>query len=145
MLNVESSIILHGDPASVWKVLTDFDQYGEWNPFMTAVKGNAGKGNRLKVDMVQLSDQTPYRAKPRITVFEEGKELRWLSRLYFPKLYDAEHYFVLEEVGNRKIKLTHGETYSGWIANALYQKLSDDTLKGIKAMDQALKKRLKTL
>ena len=34
---------------SVWRTLTDFASYPEWNPFLKRVEGNAAVGERLTV------------------------------------------------------------------------------------------------
>jgi hypothetical protein len=144
MFEIETDITLHATTEKVWEVLTDFEQYGTWNPFMTKVVGTAEKNRKLRVEM-ELADSRGFLAKPKITVCESGSELRWVSRLYFKGLYDAEHYFTLEELGKHRVKLVHGEKYSGSFAKSLFKKLSADNETGFRIMNQALKKRLKEL
>lgn len=144
MFEIETNITLHTSAEKVWEVLTDFEQYGAWNPFMVKVKGTAAKGKKLRVEM-ELADQRGFLAKPKITVCEENQELRWISRLYFKGLYDAEHYFILKEQGKHSVKLLHGEKYSGSFARSLYPKLSGDNEESFRRMNQALKKRIKEL
>jgi hypothetical protein len=144
MFEIETDIVLHATIDKVWELLTDFEQYGDWNPFMTKVVGAAKVGKKLRVEMM-LEDNRGYLAKPKVSVCTPNAELRWISRLYFKGLYDAEHYFVLEELGKHRVKLTHGEKYSGSFAKSLFNKLSADNENGLRAMNQALKKRLKEM
>ena len=42
-------IDIDATPDEVWEVLTDFDDYGDWNPFITSITGPAEPGARLAV------------------------------------------------------------------------------------------------
>ena len=37
MKNLRTEIIIQSTREKVWKILTDFDTYGEWNPFITEI------------------------------------------------------------------------------------------------------------
>jgi hypothetical protein len=40
---------IDASPEDVWQVLTDFDAYPEWNPFIRSIQGNPEVGSRLSV------------------------------------------------------------------------------------------------
>jgi len=37
---IETTVEIDAPPAAVWRVLTDFPTYGEWNPFIPTIAGN---------------------------------------------------------------------------------------------------------
>jgi hypothetical protein len=50
--------------------------------------------------------------RPRVTVAEPGRELRWRGRLLMPYLFDGEHYFILDPAPGGT-RLRHGERFAG--------------------------------
>ncbi len=44
MKHLHTEIQIEADPAEVWAVLTDFDRYPDWNPFLVDVRGDAEPG-----------------------------------------------------------------------------------------------------
>ncbi|MFM2360786.1 MAG: hypothetical protein RLY16_2779, partial [Bacteroidota bacterium] len=36
---IKTTIEIHASPARVWEVLTNFDEYPNWNPFIKSLKG----------------------------------------------------------------------------------------------------------
>jgi uncharacterized protein YndB with AHSA1/START domain len=40
---LEKTIEIDATPDEVWAVLTDFDDYDKWNPFVTSISGPAEK------------------------------------------------------------------------------------------------------
>ena len=56
--------------------------------------------------------------KPRVLVAQPGRELRWLGRVLLPRLFDGEHYFLLEpEAGGTRF--VHGEVFRGLLIGLL--------------------------
>jgi hypothetical protein len=44
MAEIEKVIEIDAPPADVWRVLLDFDAYGEWNPFIRSISGRVEPG-----------------------------------------------------------------------------------------------------
>jgi hypothetical protein len=80
------------------------------------------------------------RFKPTVLSVRPERELRWLGRLLFSGIFDGEHYFLLEPIGNSRTRLTQGEKFSGLLVGLLSGTLSA-TEEGFKAMNTALKQR----
>ncbi len=49
MAAVETGTDIAAPPWRVWRLLTDFDAYPAWNPFLTRVEGRPEEGARLRV------------------------------------------------------------------------------------------------
>ena len=54
MRAVETGIEIAAPPWRVWRLLTDFDAYPAWNPFLTRVQGRPEKDAQLRVRVEAL-------------------------------------------------------------------------------------------
>ena len=59
---------------SVWRVLTNFAAYPEWNPFVRIVEGEVSVGARLQV-YIQPSGGNGMLFRPTVLVAEPNREL----------------------------------------------------------------------
>ena len=109
---VETEITIPAAPDVVWSVLTDFEGYEEWNPFLSEARGEARVGGHLYIKATPVGGSQVYGFEPEIVVADAPRELRWRSRLLVPGLFDGEHYFVLEETAEGT-RLVHGEDFDG--------------------------------
>ncbi len=93
---IETGTDIAAPPWRVWRLLTDFDAYPAWNPFLTRVQGRPEPGARLRV-RVEAPGRSALVLTPRVAVLETGRALHWRGRLLFlPGLLDAEHAFHLK-------------------------------------------------
>jgi hypothetical protein len=76
--------------------------------------------------------------KPTVLSVRPERELRWLGHLFVPGIFDGEHYFLLEPIGENRTRLTQGEKFSGLLIGLLSNTLAA-TSAGFKAMNTALK------
>ncbi len=136
---IETSIEINASPERVWRILTDFPSMPSWNPFIRSISGDLSTGSRLSVHIAPPG-RTGMRFAPKILVLEPMRELRWLGRLLLPGLFDGEHYFLLDPIGEERTRLTHGEKFSG-ILIALFGGGLAATEAGFVAMNDALKQR----
>jgi hypothetical protein len=137
---LEADIEIQASPARVWEVLTDFDAYPEWNPFIVHAAGKAAVGSRLEVRM-RPPGRRPTTFRPQVLDAEPGRRLRWLGRLLIPGLFDGEHSFVIQPVGPDRVRLTQNERFRGVLVPVLFGFLAKPTLAGFQQMNQALKGR----
>lgn len=135
-LNITTSIVLPATPEKVWAVLTDFENYPNWNPFLTSATGDWAEGNTVAVTAGGMG------FKPTVLKIKEAQELRWLGSLLFRGVFDGEHYFILQDQGNGTTLFTHGEDFNGVLVPLFKKKLTQDTKAGFQAMNEALKVRV---
>jgi uncharacterized protein YndB with AHSA1/START domain len=74
MRTIRTSIDIDATPSEAWEVLTDFDAYAEWNPFMPEVAGDAAVGARLSVVLAPPGGRR-MAFRPTVTAAEPGKLL----------------------------------------------------------------------
>ncbi len=137
---LHTEIEINASAERVWAVLSDFASYPRWNPFIRSVVGVPEQGARLKIE-VQPSGGKSMRFKPEVITAQAGRELRWLGRFVLPGLLDGEHRFVIEPLGEDKVRFEHSERFSGILVGLLRASLDRDTKRGFQEMNQALKAR----
>ena len=76
-----------------------------------------------------------------ILKYKENSELRWLGKLFIPKIFDGEHYFIVKDNFDGTSTFIHGENFSG-VLIPFFKKMILDTKKNFEAMNEELKKRV---
>jgi hypothetical protein len=138
---LHAEIEIQGPAERVWEVLTDFDAYQEWNPFMVKASGTPQPGHRLEVHMRPAGRRTTT-FRPEVLEADPGRKLRWLGRLLVPGLFDGEHSFTIEPAGPGRVRLTQHEEFRGLLAPLLLAMIAKPTLESFHRMNQALKARV---
>ena len=137
---LHTSIVINASPAKVWKELIDFTSYPGWNPFIRSIKGTPIPGNTIQVTL-QPPNSKPILMKPRVLVFEQQKELRWIGILGIPRIFDGEHVFKIQENNDGTTTLHHFERFRGILIPFLSKLINKTTRKGFELMNAALKER----
>ena len=140
MLLLRTEIDINASGERVWRALTDFSAYGEWNPFITSISGEVRRGARLKV-RVQPSGGRGMTFRPTVLAADRNRELRWVGRLLFPGIFDGEHAFLITPLENGRVRLRQQETFRGLLVPLLRRLLDGQTRAGFEAMNRALKER----
>ena len=127
-------------PSEVWRVLTDFAAYPQWNPFVRRVEGEVRVGARLHV-YIQPSGGKGMSFRPTVLVADPDREFRWLGHLWVPGLFDGEHSFVIEPMGDGRVRFIQRERFGGLLVPLLSKMLDGETRSGFEEMNRALKMR----
>ncbi|MEV5612476.1 SRPBCC domain-containing protein [Streptomyces sp. NPDC052225] len=143
-----ASVEIRATPDEVWRVLTDFAAYDEWNPFMTSARvtssdGRLVEGARLHVVLHDDEGGSPF--TPRVQEATPGKELRWLGKMGPGWIADGRHRFVVERVGPDRVRLTQSESFTGVAVPFAQGYLKSETLPQFRAMNKALAQRAESL
>lgn len=144
MKTIETNIVIISTPEKIWDVLTNFEEYELWNPFMTKVVGNASLGSKIEVNIKTISgkNRSYY---PIITKCETNKELRWKGKSFLPGVFNGERVFVLEKSDDGKVSFSHKEIFSGLGVKLVGNKLDESLREGFVRMNEALKVRAENL
>jgi hypothetical protein len=137
---LHTSIDIDATSERVWEVLTDFAAYPQWNPFMPEVIGTPRVGERLKVRL-QPSGGRGMTFQPTVLTADPGRQLRWLGRLLLPRVFDGEHSFTIEPVGDHQVHFVQQERFRGVLVRFMAGSLDRHTRPGFQQMNQALKRR----
>jgi hypothetical protein len=135
---IKTEILINATPEKVWSILTNFEQYPNWNPFIKPITGEAKVGNKISVRIEPpLSKGMTF--KPKILVYETNKQFRWIGHLLFPRLFDGEHIFELIDNQNGTTTFKQSEIFKGILVPFFKKKLDNNTKKGFEEMNVKLK------
>jgi hypothetical protein len=135
---LRTEILINATPEKVWSVLTDFENYKNWNPFIKSIKGKVEAGKIIEA-RIEPPDGQAMTFKPKILVFEKNKELRWLGHFIFKGLFDGEHIFELIDNGNQTTTFIQREIFNGILVSLFKKMLDTNTVNGFNLMNQKLK------
>ena len=143
MKELKTSIEINASPAEIWRVLLDFENYPQWNPFIKSIHGNPEPGAKIETK-IHPPGQRDVTFKPILLKVDENKELRWIGHLMFPGIFDGEHAFIIEPVDQSRIIFRQEEKFSGILVPVFWKSLYQHTRVGFIEMNQALKNRVET-
>ncbi|GAA3127070.1 SRPBCC domain-containing protein [Streptomyces rectiviolaceus] len=147
-VRITASMELRATPDEVWRVLSDFEKYPEWNPFITSAEvtsdsGRVEEGATLRNRMHDASGDTTF--TPEIQTVEPGRELKWLGKVEPGWIADGQHRFHIERIGPDRVRFTQTERFTGVAVPFLKGHLEEKTLPQFHAMNAALQERLDAL
>ncbi|MFX1514534.1 MAG: SRPBCC family protein, partial [Promethearchaeota archaeon] len=131
-------------PERIWKILTEIENYPDWNPYIRHANGQIEQGHKLKL-YIEPPGSDGMTFKPTVKKVVPNTELRWFGRLLIPKIFDGEHIFQLESQGNGKTRFIQREIFNGLLVRLYANRLDRDIKKGFEEMNQALKRRVEQL
>lgn len=135
---IRTEIVIQAPAEKIWKILTDFDSYPNWNPFIKSITGQVVQNSIFKV-VIEAPDSKPMTFKPKVLVFEEEKEFRWLGHFLFRGLFDGDHKFELIDHKNGTTTFVQSEQFSGVLVPFLRKMLDTKTVKGFDLMNKKIK------
>ncbi len=140
MKEIYTEIDILASAETVWHILTDFNNFPQWNPFIREAHGKVGHREKLKV-VIQPVGSGSMTFSPTIIKLEPNRELRWLGRLLVPGLFDGEHSFIIEPIKSNYVRFKQSEKFTGILVPLFASKLDLGTKNGFIEMNNALKKK----
>lgn len=135
---IKTEILINATPEKVWSILTNFDNYPNWNPFIKSIKGEVKVGNKIIV-RIEPPESKGMTFKPKVLKFDSNKELTWLGNLLFVGLFDGEHKFELIDNGNGTTTFRQSEKFKGILVPLFKKQLDNNTKRGFAEMNKKLK------
>lgn len=137
---LQTRIEIKATPERVWQILTDFASFPEWNPFIRRVEGEAKEGQTLDV-YIEPSGGRGITFRPTVIKATPCEELRWRGRLGRSGLVNGEHIFRIETVNEERVRFVQREEVTGLLAGSWSARSEEDTWRGFREMNKALKDR----
>ncbi len=135
---INTEITINATPEKVWVVLTNFEAYPEWNPFIKSIQGKVAAGNKIKV-RIEPPGAKGMTFKPKVLTFVKHKEFSWLGHVLLPGIFDGKHKFELIDNGNGTTTFVQSETFRGILVPFLRKQLKHNTKNGFVEMNKKLK------
>lgn len=135
---IETAVEINASPQKVWGILSDTNDYPDWNPFIRSVDGPLEPGKTVTI-ILNPPDSGVFTFHP-VVLTASFPENRWQGKFLLPGLFDGEHYFRVEPVSEQTARFIHGEHFSGLLVRLMGGPM-EKTRRGFEMMNAALKKR----
>jgi len=137
---LRTEIEINTSPERVWKILTDFEKYDQWNPFIHKIIGQPKEGAKIEIH-IETPGGKNRKYGPTLTKVDEGRELRWLGKSSLPGFLNGEHIFVIEQLEPQRVRFVQREVFDGLLTSLFGKSLDTDVRQGLEEMNRALKER----
>lgn len=134
---IRTQIIIKASTAAVWSVLTNNENYENWNPFIVKSEGKIELGKHIKNTLKNGNKNMVF--KPKITDYTPETLFGWKGNLLIPGVFDGYHVFELHKISDMETKLIHHESFSGILSGLILNQIRTETEAGFVAMNKALK------
>lgn len=139
MREVRTEIEIAAPSTKVWSILTDFNNWKEWNPIINQASGVASLGSELSITMRNEDGKDGPKYMPIITILQQPKSFRWRAKMMSEFVFTNDKVFELEETSSGT-RLIHKELFSGMLVPLFWSKLNKGVVPMLKSMNDALKK-----
>ncbi|HTJ81813.1 MAG TPA: SRPBCC domain-containing protein [Polyangiaceae bacterium] len=140
MFELTSATEISAPAETVWRILTDFDGYADWNPFIVRASGSARIGGEVHL-RVRSSMGVHLRFHATVTDHQQNHELRWRGQLLSRAVAAGEHVFSIEPTGTARVRFVQHEIFRGALPLLFESLLERETRRGFDAMNHALRAR----
>ena len=140
---ISNEYVINAPVEQVWSVLTDFDRYGEWNPFTSKIQTTLEPGSpvRMHVHLKPEPKQAHFRVQTETVEWvKEGEELAW-GIVDRPWLLRAQRTQRLKRLTDRQCSYQTWDIFSGLARPLVLKTMGVHMDRGFNAVGEALKKR----
>ena len=137
MAKLLTSILIPAPRECVWRVLTDFEGYPKWNPYVRRIRGELRLGQTLEVT-VSPPGGMARTFSPTVTCVQPETEFRWAWGMGSPWLFLGEHIFTLKTEASKQTRFIHHEDFTGCLTFLHRIFRYEVTRSGFEAMNVAL-------
>lgn len=127
----------------VWAVLTEFERYPDWNPYILRLETDRQPGSRITLRIVQPNWKKPLTLHPRLTNLDDRyREVRWEGRVGIPLIFDTNHWIRVERIEDDRSRVVQAERFSGLFSSLLPSSARRATKLAFRLMAKALRERV---
>jgi hypothetical protein len=84
------AVVVDAPRAAIWSLLTEFDRYDEWNPYITRARGDASVGSTIELGFREAGDDTEVGT---VLIVNPFRKIEWRTRVVAPGVLDREQIF----------------------------------------------------
>lgn len=137
---IRSAIEIRAPLETVWRILTDFSAYPEWNPHIRKVRGTPEVGGRITIHSRPPGGRA-FVLRPVVIKWSPPTELRWRGTVVSRRLFSGEHGFRVEELSAGRVRFHQDETFTGMFVPLYARMRLQRTRDGFSKVNEALRAR----
>ncbi|MFK7975201.1 MAG: SRPBCC family protein [Halioglobus sp.] len=144
VITLSATDVINASPDEVWALISDFEGYSQWNPYLTKIEGAFKVGETVSVTLVDANFEGPFVVKPRMFSIESGKSFSWKGQVGIQGVMDTHHVFAISETEDGNTQIHQYEEFRGLIAKTMADKKDRhaNTQHAFAAMHSAIKAEL---
>lgn len=128
------AVVVEAPREAIWALLTQFDRYDEWNPYITEASGDATEGSSIDLAFA-TGDGDAEKATAEVLISRPMRKLEWRTRQLVPGLLDREQIFRVIPRGPGRYVVLQDVRLEGVLAP--FSDFADDRA-GLRAMLAAI-------
>ena len=141
MRELRAEIHISAPIEQVWRVLTDFDHWKDWNPMVNQASGTASVPSKLKLTMRGLDSKDAMKYEPIVLEVDPPKYLRWRATMMSGFMFTNDRVFELQEE-NGGTEVINREEFSGLMVPLFWNKMNQFVVPMLEKMNKALKNKM---
>lgn len=111
----QTTFEVNASAETVWQVLINLDQYGDWNPQIPLASGTIEEQGKIALRLV-LPGRPAMDLVATIEEVRPGRLLTWRGHVVAPWFFEGHRRFEIGPVGNSRVSVTHVEDIHGLLA-----------------------------
>ncbi len=139
MPTIKTAVDVSTSAEIVWRVLTHFHAYPQWNPFIVSIYGSLAPGQRLTIQ-ARYPGEAAKGFVAYVVKAIPASELRWRRRRLIEGIFDREQAFFIVPNGIKGVRFIQRERFSGMFARLMMPFITEKTHKAFDLMNLALKR-----
>ncbi|NUO53971.1 MAG: SRPBCC domain-containing protein [Polyangiaceae bacterium] len=144
MRSISASATIRAPLSEVWAILADTARYPEWSPFVVGIEGRIEVGETVTLIVAMHPGRAPIRQREKISMWDEGREIRWGVVMGHRVLLEAERYQRLTRISESETLYETSDGFSGALVPIVFALYRDKIQAGFDATARALKARAET-
>lgn len=141
MKEKSTEIFIQSNPEKIWKVLTDFHRWKDWNPAVYEIAGESKQGSKLKITLKGKDGKAGTVLRPTVTLLENQRKLVWTQLLTGGLLYKSQKVIELENSGTGTM-VTHKEIFGGLLPMLTWNMWKNAVEPMLNSANNGLKKKI---
>jgi len=141
MRTIAANSIIEAPIDRVWSVLSDFATYPEWSPFLVKIDGEVSVGTMLTLHVTMKPGGRTLKQRERVSMREEGREVRWGTVMGHPFFLKAERYQRLTAISPTETRYETADDFEGALVPLVFALYGANIQAGFDATAIALKAR----
>ena len=141
MRELRTEIQISAPIDQVWRVLTDFGHWKDWNPMVNQAGGTASVGTKLQITMRGPDAKDAMKYEPTVIEVDPSKSFRWRATMMSGFMFTNDRVFELKEKNGGTV-LINREEFRGLMVPLFWSKMNQFVVPMLEQMNMALKNKM---
>lgn len=143
MFEINHDIDINAPASAVWAVITDFDSYSQWNPFVLSAKSSLKPGEPIEMEVKLLG---PVQRQVEVILeVEEGKGFSYCMKPFPLGALSSVRSHSIKDLGDGRCHYSSHFELSGWLMPLIRGLMRNPLERGFGGMSKAVKQRAESL